>query len=42
MPEKLTEIPRESKIEFEKYNVKIKLEFLWWVWDVEKWVSLTW
>ena len=39
---KLSEsLPRESKIEFEKYWTKIILEFLWWVWDKEKWVSLT-
>ncbi len=33
---------RQSKIEFEKYNTKVILEFLWWVWDKEKGVSLTW
>ncbi len=35
-------LARQSKIEFEKYNTKIVLEFFWWVWDKEKWVSLTW
>ena len=40
---KLSEqFPRQSKIEFEKYNTKITLEFIWGIWDKEKWVSLTW
>jgi metallo-beta-lactamase family protein len=38
---KLSELPRKSKIEFEKYGVKISLEYFWWVWNKEKWVSLT-
>jgi len=42
MWEILNELPRESKIELNKYWVSISLEFLWWVWDFEKWVSLTW
>ncbi len=41
MQEKLAEIPREKKIEFEINWIKFIYEFLWWVWDKEKWVSLT-
>ena len=40
--EQLNKIPKESKIEYEKNWTKICLEFLWWVWNIEKWVSLTW
>lgn len=35
------EIPRQEKVEIEKYGTKVILEFLGWVWDKEKWVSLT-
>ncbi len=41
MPEKLSEILRQKKVEIEKYWTKVSLEFIWWVWDKEKWVSLT-
>ena len=37
----LEQLSREKKIEFEKYGVKVSLEFLWWVWNKEKGVSLT-
>ena len=42
MPEKLSELPRQSKIELEKYWAKVTFEFIGWNWDKEKWVSLTW
>jgi len=35
-------LPRKNHIEFEKYGVKIELDFIWWIWDKEKGVSLTW
>ncbi len=41
MLNKISEIPRQSKIEIEKYWTKVILEFLWWIWDKEKWISLT-
>ena len=41
MIEKISEIPRQSKIELEKYWTKVTLDFIGWVWDKEKWVSLT-
>ena len=30
-----------SSVEVEKNWTKVKLEFLWWAWDMEKWVNLT-
>lgn len=39
---KWVEIPNRYKtIEFKKYGTTIKLEFFGWVWNAEKWVSLT-
>lgn len=37
----IDEIPRKEKVEIEKCWTKVILEFLGWVWDKEKWVSLT-
>lgn len=35
-------IENTKKVEFEKNWTKVILEFGWWIWDIEKWVSLTW